>query len=359
MCIEYGNRLPIESKGLKSFAYQACRLLAKAFNNLYFRSVEVYGKENIPTDGGILFSPSHHSGFLDPVLIVTHLKERFVSLVRSDVFGGTYQWFLDAMQTLPIYRIRDGFESLTKNHEIFGYCMDVLGNNGRVLMFSETTQHNDYSLWPISKGSSRLVYQSQLKYPKSKIYLLPVGVNYSHLNNPRCRVQLVFGKSILVSNFLNEGYSIAQNINLLKETLQQEMKNCLWLPDRCPDFNLRAKCINAKSTKAPFREIKRKLADPNIEPTNLQFKNGRKSILFHLLSLPNYIPLFITSRILRLFDNRDFYNSMKYGLGLILFPFYWLIIGLVCVLLFGWLIAFAVTSVCVITVFLRQNMIED
>ena len=41
-----------------------------------------------------------------------------MSLTRSDVFGGPLQWFLDAMEMLPIYRLRNGYSNLKKNEEI-------------------------------------------------------------------------------------------------------------------------------------------------------------------------------------------------------------------------------------------------
>ena len=108
---------------------------------------------------GLLFSPNHQGALLDPLVLASLTKGKITSLTRSDIFGGPFQWFLDAFYMLPVYRIRNGYSNLKKNDEIFAKCYELLGLGKFMLMFSEGGHHNEYYLQNLSKGSSRLAFQ--------------------------------------------------------------------------------------------------------------------------------------------------------------------------------------------------------
>ena len=92
------------------------------------------------------------------------------------MFRKPYLWFLDAMQTLPVYRIRDGFKNLHRNQETFKKCYKLLEDKKSLLIFSEGKHHDKYYLQPISKGSSRIGLESLKRSPKQK-NLPPPGWN--------------------------------------------------------------------------------------------------------------------------------------------------------------------------------------
>ena len=91
---------------MKALFYKIIILLLKSYNRFYFRRIRIYGQEHIPKKGGVIFSPNHQGAFLDPLLVGTSCGSKVTSLTRSDVFGGPFQWFLDALKMLPVYRIR-------------------------------------------------------------------------------------------------------------------------------------------------------------------------------------------------------------------------------------------------------------
>ena len=198
---------------IKSLFYHFLRNYLKFYGYIYFRDIKIYGKNNIPKKGGLLFSPNHQSAFIDPVLVASYNSGKILSLTRSDVFGGPLQWFLDAMEMLPIYRLRNGYSNLKKNEEIFEKCYEVLGKGKKMQMFSEGGLHTEYYLKRISKGSSRIAYNAQKKYPNQNIYIIPVGINYGHHEKPRCSIQLVFGKAIKIKEYMNANNLESENIN--------------------------------------------------------------------------------------------------------------------------------------------------
>ena len=347
----------LNNGALKNIFYFIVKNLLFAFNYIYFRKVQIYGKENIPKNGGILYSPNHQGAFLDPILIGTLTPKKITSLTRSDVFGGPLQWFMDALNMLPVYRIRNGYSNLKKNDAIFDKCFNIIGNSGNLLMFSEGGHHNEYFLQNLSKGSSRLVYKAQQKHPDQTIWLMPTGINYGHHQQPHCTLHLVFGKPILVGDYMNPKNTDAENINNLRLQLQSNMKDCLWLPNNDAFYLEKKPLINARSTKMDFFSLKKALEQeqPNLP---LPYKKG-KTIQFiaAFLAIPNFIPLWISRKIIGLFKDIVFYSSMKYAVGALIFPFYWMLLGGCLFLFFNLNVALIVVAIAVITIFLRSRVL--
>ena len=256
----------------------------------------MYGEENLPKDGGVLFSPNHQGAFLDPLLIGSMTPNRMTSLTRSDVFGGPLQWVLDAFQMLPVYRIRNGYSNLKKNDLTFAKCYKILGEGKFLLMFSEGGHHNEYYLQNLSKGSSRLAYQAFKENPNKKIYLQPMGINYGHHQQPRCTLHLVYGKPIEVNSFVSSQLTEAENINKLKEELQIRMKDCLWLAEKTEDYPERKKRINRLTTQIGFHELKTALKNSYQSLPVAKAPSKQMRFLAFLLSLPNIIPLIISRK---------------------------------------------------------------
>ena len=119
-------------------------------------------------------------------------------------------------------------------------------------MFSEGGHHHEYYLKNLSKGSSRLAFQAQKKYPNKKIYIQPVGINYGHHTQPRSSLHLVFGEPLLISHYTEQKKSEAENINLIREALQLRMKDCLWIPEDSEKYLKQKKFINSVTTKDGF-----------------------------------------------------------------------------------------------------------
>ena len=312
---------------MKKRFYNLIILVFKNYNHFYFKKFRVYGLENIPKSGGVLFSPNHQGAFLDPLIVGTTCGFKVTSLTRSDVFGGLFQWFLDALKMLPVYRIRDGYSSLKKNQQIFDQCYELLADGKKMMMFSEGRHHNEYYLQRLSKGSSRLVLEAQEKSNNTKIYIVPVGINYSHHQLPWQEVHVVYGKPIRVYEFL-ERYqkNNVKAINSLRDALEVGMKSCLWLPENDEHYLEKKKYINLQNTKLGFPEFKKSLTTLSKGLKKTEEKINLLKFWVKIFSLPNLLPLLILQKILGLFPDIVFHNSVKYSVGLLIFIFWWIIL---------------------------------
>lgn len=312
---------------MKKRFYNLILLVFKNYNHFYFKKFRVYGLENIPKSGGVLFSPNHQGAFLDPLIVGTTCGFKITSLTRSDVFGGPFQWFLDALKMLPVYRIRDGYSSLKKNQQIFDQCYELLADGKKMMMFSEGRHHNEYYLQSLSKGSSRLVLEAQEKSNNTKIYIVPVGINYSHHQLPWQEVHVVYGKPIRVYEFL-ERYqkNNVKAINSLRDALKVGMKSCLWLPENDEHYLEKKKYINLQNTKLGFPEFKKSLTTLSKGLKKTEEKINLLKFWVKIFSLPNLLPLLILQKILGLFPDIVFHNSVKYSVGLLIFIFWWILL---------------------------------
>ena len=283
--------------------------------------------------------------------------KKITSLTRSDVFGGPFQWFLDALQMLPVYRIRNGYSNLKKNDAIFEKCFDLLGSGKFLLMFSEGGHHHEYYLKNLSKGSSRLAYQAQKKYPKKKIYIQPVGINYGHHTQPRSSLHLVYGNPLLISDYTDQKKSEAENINFIREALQLRMKDCLWIPEDSEIYKQQKECINGVTTKMNFYQIKSAL-ETNIKQLSKRKKtNNFTRFLAGILSIPNIIPLFITRKVVKKFKDPVFNSSMKYAMGVFLFPLYWILTAIIINTMFGNSLMALYLIICLVFLIIRQHIL--
>lgn len=256
---------------MKKLFYHFIKKIVRVGSIGYFRKIKIYGLENIPKDGGIIFSPNHQGAFLDALLVGTILPREVTSLTRSDIFGGSFQWFFDALRMLPVYRIRNGYASLKKNELVFKNCRDLLRKKEWIVIFSEAAHHNEYYLQKLSKGSSRLAYEAQLESNEVPIYLMPLGINYGHHQKPRCDLHMVFGEPIRVDKYLIGGISKPETLNKIKNDLEIGMKKCLWLPNKDSNYSEKKKLIHRKNTMLDFNDLRNGIDKNILDPK----KNSR------------------------------------------------------------------------------------
>ena len=102
----------------------------------YFKKIKVYNAKVLPKDKSVLILCNHQNALLDPLLIATKSIRFIHFLARASVFKKSFgDTFLRSLQMLPVYRVRDGWNNLSKNHEIFENCSYLLGNNEGILIF--------------------------------------------------------------------------------------------------------------------------------------------------------------------------------------------------------------------------------
>jgi hypothetical protein len=81
---------------------------------------------------------------------------------------------------LPIYRIRDGRQHLSKNRDIFDSCSTLLAKSEQILVFPEANHCMERRVRPLSKGFARILFKAFEEHRSLEVLMVAVGVNYSN-----------------------------------------------------------------------------------------------------------------------------------------------------------------------------------
>ena len=190
----------------------------------YFKSVKVYGVENVPKAKPVLFLGNHQNALLDALLIATKCKRFSYFLTRAAVFKKPLvSKILNSLQMLPVYRVRDGWNNLTNNNAIFDACTSLFKNNEAVVIFPEGSHNLARRVRPLSKGFTRIVFDTLEKHPDLDIQLIPVGLNFVNAKDFPDSAALYFGKPISAKSFVSEHRNEA--VVNLKSKIKSELSN--------------------------------------------------------------------------------------------------------------------------------------
>lgn len=184
--------------------YKIFRCYVKIGLFFTLKKILVYGKENIPDKGAILFIGNHQNALIDAILIPTTTNRNIHFLARASAFkNNIVTKFLNSLNMIPVYRIRDGVNTIEKNLEVFKQCFEILKNEGAIEIFPEGEHHLDRRIIPLKKGFARIILGTLQKYPNLEIQIIPVGINFdSHLNFPSS-TSIYYGEPIHAKQYMN------------------------------------------------------------------------------------------------------------------------------------------------------------
>ena len=145
----------------------------------YFKRIRRYGIKSVPWDEPLLLLPNHQNALIDPLCIAAYAPKKPYFLTRSDVFvNPVAKVFFEFLRMLPIYRIRDGRDTLVRNRAIFDRCGRLLADSQAILIFPEANHNLQRRVKPLSKGFTRILWHALEQNSRLEPKLVPVGVNY-------------------------------------------------------------------------------------------------------------------------------------------------------------------------------------
>jgi len=180
----------------------------------YFKDIQIHNAKNLPKNKPVLLLCNHQNALLDALLIGAKCGKSFYFLTRAAAFKKKFVGaILKSLQMLPIYRIRDGLNTLSNNNAIFEACTEILHKNKAVAIFPEGDHNLERRVRPLKKGFTRIVLDTLEKYPDTDIQLIPVGVNYVKAENFPDSTSVFFGNPIAAKDFISDDKN-ADVINL-------------------------------------------------------------------------------------------------------------------------------------------------
>jgi 1-acyl-sn-glycerol-3-phosphate acyltransferase len=286
------------------------------------KKIIVNGKENIPKKGAILFMANHPNGLIDPLIITTNNPRTNYFLTRAASFKKPLvRWFLNSLNLIPIYRIRDGVNQLNKNKEVFERCFDLLDNQKALMIFPEGSHDKRRTVRSLSKGFSRIVFGAIERNPKLQIQIIPVGITYQDSSSYPFKVSLNYGTPILANDFYKSNLNHS-DIKEIKDVISDQLKT---LSVHIPLTEEYGKLIE-KLSSANIDFTKVDEVNSMIQ-SNIIIKRDRRINLVKFLKpiviLNSFIPWLFWKYVKNKVTDFEFISTFKFGVGsLTVIPFF-------------------------------------
>ena len=346
----------------------------------FYKRYQLVDMQNIPKNKPILFASNHQSAFMDPIIVAVNLSQPTYYMVRADIFKKKLAAKTFAsINMMPIYRQRDGGDTIKKNEAVFNACYDILSKNRTIIIYPEGNHDYRKRLRPLKKGVFRIGFGAQEKHGKEiDVHVVPVGVNYSDNRNMGSTLLINFGEPIKLNDYwdryLNEP---AQTLNKMTSELRSRMGDLIINIQNLDYYETieeiteyfdkeiyKLEATKGHSLLNQFHAKKSFIAKiephikeyPEVSQTlksdvkkfgDLLDKYGLKAWLFrknkqnimlpvllHILTFPihvygvvnNYLPYkipvwFVNNKV----KDTQFHSSLKMGMGAFLFPIFWVL----------------------------------
>lgn len=211
---------------LYDFVYKYVRF---AFTK-FFREFKINGVENIPVNKPVIFAPNHQSGLMDPLIVLFGQKKPVVFMARADIFkSGKFNWLFYFLRIMPVYRIRDGYENLSKNEEQFEITRDILLDRKQLCIMPEGNHGHQHKLRPLVKGVFRIAFSSEEELEGlDHVSIVPVSIDYNFFQHAGADIVLNYGKPIRVSDYMDRYKENQANAtNSIKNDLAERMSGMM------------------------------------------------------------------------------------------------------------------------------------
>ena len=333
--------------------------------HFYFKRWQVSGYNNVPKSGPTIYAANHQNAFLDALSIIMSNKRHPIFLTRADIFKSKMaRFWLRSMNMIPIYRMRDGKDSIAKNDAVINQCIDFLTVGKQpIAIFPEGNHSMRRSLRPLKKGLGRIAFQAmEANDFNFDLKIIPVGINYSRPSKFRGDLLVNFGEPISVMDYVEE-YKKDSNAALI--SLRQEVEKGIkplmldihdnehykeveqvWAyekvkrPNMFEELKEDQRKVEEYIKEANDGTLSERLSTPRkIEKHPLKMILGFPLFLYGVLNnLPTH---FVLRNVISKVRDIHFYGSIKIATAMFVVPILYLLQGFgVYALTSSWLIAF-------------------
>jgi hypothetical protein len=278
---------------------------------------------------------------IDPILIATMPPKIMHFLTRASAFKNPIANFLlRSIKMLPIYRIRDGLDSISKNQEIFETCFEIFNQNESILIFPEGNHGFPRRVRILSKGFTRIAFGFLDKYPEKELWIVPIGLNYSDILKPFEKVTIIYGKPILVNAYYNPN-ELNASIDNLKAKVFTDFTE---LTTHIESVDLHDKIVNKlksegndfmdpTATNKRVKELEK--SDFDITAKAKKPKTILQKIVFGLFNVNTIFPILIWQKVKKSVKDIVMLSTYRFGFSLGLIPLFYLLQAFIVTAIFG------------------------
>ncbi len=324
-----------------------------------FRKRQLIHAERIPQKEPVIFLLNHQNGLVDALMIAPLIARPVHFMTRADVFKNPLVGrFLRSINLIPIYRLRDGRDTLAKNEEILKECATLLVNGGALQIFPEGNHHTDRRVRGFKNGFINIAFLALEQNPNLALKLVPVGLNYDSREQFAARVNINIGEPIDVRDYYDPEHP-KEAMKKLNEALAAKVKTL----------------TTHIEPKKDYKELLEKLEDEGIDfldpvASNALIKaqdfTGNKAIpkkktlgglvIYYLFTLLNIIPLSLWWSRKKKIKDTAFIATMRFVFVMVVFPIFYLLVGWVLAHFFGTIYGLIYIAFSILLGYLRKQL---
>ncbi|KIJ18508.1 hypothetical protein PAXINDRAFT_167112 [Paxillus involutus ATCC 200175] len=260
----------------------------------FFTEVRVLGGENVPEDGPIIVTATHHNMILDPsVLSSSFPRERILNYwSKATLFENkSLAWILYSSGNIPVDR-------KSKDRQVlFRGTFDALARGGAVALFPEGTSYTEPRIMQVKDGAAwaaleytKWAAERGIKGPEVRI--VPAAIVYTNKSKYRSDVIMEFGAPISMEEYKQQFFSETDGaaraaVKRLTRTIERQLvettvnapdwdtlyaarmaRDLLWEDERTIDLNefviisqTLVDLFSANDTTPNFASVRRRLLE--------------------------------------------------------------------------------------------------
>jgi 1-acyl-sn-glycerol-3-phosphate acyltransferase len=182
-----------------TIGYRLVRGVVRLLLWLFYRRIDVIGREHVPRDGPVIVAANHHNALVDPMLVIAVLPRPVMALAKAPLFRhpliGPFLWMVGAV---PVHRRLEAGDDPRKNEAMFAAGIAALRAGGGLLIFPEGRSQPQPLLLPVRTGAARLLLGTEsAPGGPGGVALLPVGMVFRDAGTFRsASVQITIGEPI-------------------------------------------------------------------------------------------------------------------------------------------------------------------
>lgn len=327
--------------------YPFVKILSRLALRIFCRQITFSDRSLLEHEGPLILACNHPNSFFDAILLGTLFERPVHFLARGDAFRKpAVRKILSALRMIPIYRLSEGREYLALNDNTFERCQEVLLDGGILLIFSEGLCENQWALRPLKKGTARIALDAwTTPHLAEKCAVLPVGINYDSFSRFGKRIIVHFGEKI-TDRDIPATLSTSEKILHFNAMLTARLESGVLTSNGNDEL---VQVLIANHTRmqttddqliASLKEAQARITPPQIEKLKSPglIAAGTMDIVGAvLLMLPAiagwilHIPYYLLVKrfVVQKTNGTVFYDSVLYGLLLLTYPFYWILLNIV------------------------------
>ncbi len=190
--------------------YTLFRWLTGIALHWFYSSIEVVGKERIPSQGPVLLAASHHNALVDALIAVWVSPRPLTLTAKATLMESAFlAWLLSLVGVVPLRRAADEKKKnevvdASRNASSFDSLLTVLANSGMILIFPEGKSHSEPELAPLRTGVARIALEAKNVRQIAGLEIVPVGLSFEDKGNPGTTVLVEIGEPLLLDEMNDE-----------------------------------------------------------------------------------------------------------------------------------------------------------